>query len=51
MIRLIGSLWHVPRMCAVGDKLLNSIKSMYVNIPACAKVRGVRTSVLGLVAV
>ena len=25
------ALWHVLRMCDVGGKLLNGIKSMYVN--------------------
>ena len=33
-------LWQVLRMYFVGGKLLNVMKSMYVNIPACIRVKG-----------
>ena len=33
-------LWQVLRMYDVGDKLLNGIKSMYVNSLACVRVKG-----------
>ena len=33
-------LWQVLRMHYVGDKLLNGIKSMYVNILACVRIKG-----------
>ena len=34
------SLWQALKMYDVGGKLLNVIKSVYVNILACAKVKG-----------
>ena len=34
------ALWQVLRMYDVGSKLLNGIKSMYVNSLACLKVKG-----------
>ena len=34
------ALWQVLRMYDVGGKLLNNIKSIYVNSLACAKVNG-----------
>ena len=33
------ALWQVRRMYDVGGKLLNDIKSMYVNNQACVRVR------------
>ena len=36
----IEALWQVLRMYDVGGKLLNGIKSMYVNILACVRVKG-----------
>ena len=33
-------LWQVLRMCDVGGKLLNGIKSIYVNSLACVRVKG-----------
>ena len=35
-----GALWQVLRKYDVGGKLLNSIKSMYVNSQACVGVKG-----------
>ena len=32
-------LWKVLRMCDVGGKLLNSIKSVYVNSLACVRAK------------
>ena len=40
------ALWQVLRMYDVGGKLLNGIKSMYVNSLACVRVKDVRVSVL-----
>ena len=41
MTGLIGEeLWQVLRMYDVGGKLLNGIKSIYVNSLACVKVKG-----------
>ena len=34
------ALWQVLRMYDVGGKLLNGIKSMYVNSLACVRVKG-----------
>ena len=34
------AIWQVLRMYDVGDKLLNGIKSMYVNSQACVRVSG-----------
>ena len=34
------ALWQVLKMYHVGDKLLNGIKSMYVNSLACVRVKG-----------
>ena len=34
------SLWQVLRMYDEGDKLLNGIKSMYVNSLPCVRVKG-----------
>ena len=34
------ALWQVLRMYDVGGKLLNGIKSMYVNSLACFRVKG-----------
>ena len=34
------ALWEVLRMYDVGGKLLNGIKSMYVHISACVRVKG-----------
>ena len=34
------ALWQVLRMYDVGGKLLNSIKSMYINSKACIRVKG-----------
>ena len=34
------ALWEVLRMYDVGGKLLNGIKSMYVNSLACVGVKG-----------
>ena len=34
------ALWQVLRMYNVGDKLLNGIKSRYVDISACVRVKG-----------
>ena len=34
------ALWQVLRMYNVGDKLLNGIKIMYVNVLACVRVKG-----------
>ena len=34
------ALWQVLRMCDVGGKLLNGMKSMYVNSLACVRLRG-----------
>ena len=34
------ALWQVLRMYDVGGKLLNGIKSMYVNSLACLRVKG-----------
>ena len=39
MIGLIGK-YYGRRMCDVGGKLLNGIKSMYVNSLACVRVKG-----------
>ena len=33
-----GVLWQVLRMYSIGSKLLNVIKSMYVNSLACVRV-------------
>ena len=33
-------LWQVPRLCDVGGKLLNGIKSIYVSILACVRIKG-----------
>ena len=40
-------LWHVLRMYDVGGKLLNDIKSFYVNSLDCVREKDVRVSVLG----
>ena len=37
---VLGLIWQVLRMCDVGVKLLNGVKSMYVNGQACVKVKG-----------
>ena len=34
------ALWQVLKMYDVGGKLLNGIKSMYVNSLACIRVKG-----------
>ena len=34
------ALWKVLRMYGVGGKLLDGIKSMYVNNLACVRVKG-----------
>ena len=34
------ALWQVLRICDVGGKLLNGIKSMYVNSLTCIRVKG-----------
>ena len=34
------ALWQVLRMYDVGGKLLNGIKSIYVNSLACVRVKG-----------
>ena len=34
------TLWQVLRMYDVDDKLLNGIKSIYVNNLACVRVKG-----------
>ena len=34
------SLWRVLRMCDVGVKLLSGIKSMYVDLLVCVRVKG-----------
>ena len=34
------ALWQVLRMYNVGDKLLNGIRSMYVDRSACVRVKG-----------
>ena len=34
------ALWQVPRMYDEGGKLLNGIKSMYMNCQACVRVKG-----------
>ena len=41
------SLWQVLRIYDVGSKLLNGIKSMYVNSLPCVRVKELRMSVLG----
>ena len=41
-------LWQVLRMYDMGGKLLNGIKSMYVNNPACVRIKGVRMNFSGL---
>ena len=33
------ALWQVLRMCDVDDKLLNGIKSMYVNSLVCVRAK------------
>ena len=35
-----GALWQVLRTYDVGGKLLNGIKSVYVNSEACVRVKG-----------
>ena len=40
------ALWQVLRMYDVGGKVLNGVKSRYVNSLACVGVKGVRVSVL-----
>ena len=45
------SLWHVLRIHDVDGKLLNGIKSMYVNSTAYVRVKEVRVSVLGFIVV
>ena len=35
-----GALWQVLRIYGVGGKLLDGIKSMYVNSLACVRVKG-----------
>ena len=37
------ALWQVLRMYDVGSKLLNGIKSIYVNSLACVRVKGGET--------
>ena len=44
------ALWHALRMYD-GDKLLNHIRSMYVNNLPCIKVKGVETCNLELIEV
>ena len=39
------ALWHMLRMYDVGGKLLNGIKSMYVNSLTYVRVKGRRVSV------
>ena len=34
------ALWQVLRMYDVGSKLLNGIKSIYINSQACVRVKG-----------
>ena len=43
--------WQVLRMYDVGGKLLNRIKSEYVNSLACVRVEGSEVSVLGSILV
>ena len=45
------SLWQVLRIHDVDGKLLNGIKSMYVNSTAYVRVKEVRVSVLGFIVV
>ena len=40
MIGSTEALWQILRMYDVGGKLLNGIKSMYVNSLSCVKLKG-----------
>ena len=45
------TLWQVLRLYDVNGKLLNGIKSMYVNSLACVRVKGYKSDVLGSIVV
>ena len=40
-------LWQLLRIYDVGGKVLNGIKSMYINSIACVRIKGMRLIVLG----
>ena len=45
------ALWQVLRMYDVGSKLLNGIKSMYVNSLTCVRVQGGESECFGIIVV
>ena len=49
--RVREALWQVLRMYDVGGKLLNVMKSVYVNILSCVRVKGCESEFFGSIVV